>query len=63
MNGRDVEVYFARPLLRMMIDQPFQAAGRGNQYDVFSTVTGGGLSGQAGSMLHGISQALIRYES
>ena len=62
VNGRDVEQYFARPVLRMIIDQPFQVAGRGNQYDVLSTVTGGGLSGQAGAVRHGISQALTRYE-
>ena len=62
VNGRDLEQYFARPVLRMIIDQPFQVAGRGNQYDVLSTVTGGGLSGQAGAVRHGISQALIRYE-
>ncbi|MDX1422972.1 MAG: 30S ribosomal protein S9 [Kiloniellales bacterium] len=62
VNGRDVEQYFARPVLRMIIDQPFQVAGRKNQYDVLSTVTGGGLSGQAGAVRHGISQALIRYE-
>ncbi len=62
VNGRDVEKYFARPVLRMMIDQPFQMAGRGKQYDVLATVTGGGLSGQAGAVRHGISQALIRYE-
>jgi len=62
VNGRDIEVYFARPVLRMIIDQPFQVAGRGKQYDVLATVTGGGLSGQAGAVRHGISQALIRYE-
>ena len=62
VNGRDLEQYFVRPVLRMIIDQPFQVAGRGNQYDVFSTVTGGGLSGQAGAVRHGISRALIRYE-
>ncbi len=62
VNGREVEKYFARPVLRMIIDQPFQAAGRTNQYDVLSTVTGGGLSGQAGAVRHGISQALTRFE-
>ena len=62
VNGRNVEAYFARPVLRMLIDQPFQAAGRSKQYDVLSTVAGGGLSGQAGAVRHGISQALIRYE-
>ena len=62
VNGREVEQYFARPVLRMIIDQPFQAAGRTNQYDVLSTVTGGGLSGQAGAVRHGISKALTLYE-
>ena len=62
VNGRDIEQYFARPVLRMIIDQPFQVAGRANQYDVLATVTGGGLSGQAGAVRHGISQALTRYE-
>jgi small subunit ribosomal protein S9 len=62
VNGRDVELYFVRPVLRMIIDQPFQVAGRANQYDVLSTVTGGGLSGQAGAVRHGISQALTRFE-
>ena len=62
VNGRDLEQYFVRPVLRMMIDQPFQAAGRGNQYDVHCTVTGGGLSGQAGAVRYGISRALIRFE-
>ena len=55
VNGREVEAYFARPVLRMIIDQPFQAAARGKQYDVLATVTGGGLSGQAGAVRHGIS--------
>ena len=60
VNGRDAETYFARPVLRMVINQPFAAAKRENQYDVyvFCTVKGGGLSGQAGAMRHGISQAL-----
>jgi small subunit ribosomal protein S9 len=62
VNGRDQEVYFARPVLRMMINQPFQAAARANQYDVICTVTGGGLSGQAGAVRHGISRALTLYE-
>ncbi|MCK5339878.1 MAG: 30S ribosomal protein S9 [Desulfobulbaceae bacterium] len=62
VNGRDLEQYFVRPVLRMIIDQPFQVAGRGNQYDVFSTVTGGGLSGQAGAVRHGISKALTVYD-
>ena len=62
VNGRDQEVYFARPTLRLVINQPFDVAERREQYDVVATVTGGGLSGQAGAVKHGISQALTRYE-
>src|SRR5690348_7351844 len=62
VNGRDQTVYFARPTLRLVINQPFDVAGRRDQYDVVATVTGGGLSGQAGAVKHGISQALTRYE-
>ncbi|MBB4210762.1 SSU ribosomal protein S9P [Rhodothalassium salexigens DSM 2132] len=62
VNGRDQEVYFARPTLRLIVDQPFQVAGRQNQFDVIATVSGGGLSGQAGAVKHGIAQALSRYE-
>jgi small subunit ribosomal protein S9 len=62
VNGRDQAVYFARPTQRMVIGQPFQVASRLNQYDVIVTVTGGGLSGQAGAVRHGISQALTYYE-
>ena len=62
VNTREVEVYFARPVLRMMIQQPLVAAARAGQYDVICTVAGGGLSGQAGAVLHGIAQALTRYE-
>lgn len=62
VNGRAIEVYFARPVLRMIINQPFQVASRINQYDVMVTVLGGGLSGQAGAVRHGISQALTHYE-
>ena len=62
VNGRDQEVYFARPTLRLVINQPFDIAERRDQYDVIATVTGGGLSGQAGAVMHGISQALTRYE-
>ena len=58
VNGRDQEVYFARPTLRLIVNQPFQVAGRENQYDVVATVKGGGLSGQAGAVKHGISQAI-----
>ena len=62
VNGRDQEVYFARPTLRLVIDQPFQISDRAGQYDVVATVKGGGLSGQAGAVKHGISQALSKFE-
>jgi len=62
VNGRDQEVYFARPTLRLVINQPFSVAEREGQYDVIATVKGGGLSGQAGAVKHGISQALTKYE-
>jgi len=62
INGRDGQIYFARPVLRMIIRQPFAVANRDNQFDVFCTVTGGGLSGQAGAVRHGISKALTYYE-
>jgi small subunit ribosomal protein S9 len=62
INGREVEIYFARPVLRMMLRQPFEAAGRADSYDVTCTVTGGGLSGQAGAVRHGISRALVNFE-
>ena len=62
INGRDQTVYFARPTLRLVINQPFDIAERQGQYDVVCTVSGGGLSGQAGAVKHGISQALTRYE-
>jgi len=62
VNGRDWETYFARPVLRMIINQPFEAAARAEQYDVTCTVKGGGLSGQAGAVRHGISKALTYYE-
>lgn len=62
VNGRDQEVYFARPTLRLVINQPFQVAGRDAQYDVVCTVKGGGLSGQAGAVKHGIAQALSKFE-
>ena len=58
VNGRDQETYFARPTLRLVVNQPFQVAGRENQYDVMATVKGGGLSGQAGAVKHGISKAI-----
>lgn len=62
INDRDVETYFARPVLRMLIDQPLMTAERHGQYDVMCTVKGGGLSGQAGAVRHGISKALVFYE-
>ncbi len=62
VNGRDVEVYFARPVLRMLINQPCGVADRAGQFDVVATVTGGGLSGQAGAVRHGISKALVAFE-
>lgn len=62
VNGRDQSVYFARPTLRLVIDQPFQVADRAGQYDVIATVKGGGLSGQAGAVKHGIAQALAKFE-
>ena len=62
VNARDVETYFARPVLRMLIQQPIVAAARQDQYDVVCTVAGGGLSGQAGAVRHGISKALTNFE-
>jgi small subunit ribosomal protein S9 len=62
VNGRDGPVYFARPVLRMLINQPFVVTDRLGQFDVWCTVTGGGLSGQAGAVRHGISRALVSYE-
>ena len=62
VNGKDASVYFARPVLQMIINQPFEVADRKSQFDVMCTVTGGGLSGQAGAVRHGISRALVNYE-
>ena len=62
VNTREVEIYFARPVLRMMIQQPLVAAARAGHYDVICTVAGGGLSGQAGAVRHGISKALTNFE-
>ena len=62
VNGRDQEIYFARPTLRLIVNQPFQVADREGQFDVTATVKGGGLSGQAGAVKHGISKALSLYE-
>jgi small subunit ribosomal protein S9 len=62
INGRDQTVYFARPTQRMMIQQPFDVSQRNGQFDVIATVSGGGLSGQAGAVRHGIAQALAKFE-
>lgn len=62
VNGRDQEVYFARPVLRMMIAQPLQVADRQGQFDIIVSVKGSGLSGQAGAVRHGLSKALTYYE-
>ena len=62
VNGKTVTQYFARPVLRMLITQPFLISDRYNQFDVYCTVNGGGLSGQAGALRHGISRALTYYE-
>jgi small subunit ribosomal protein S9 len=62
VNGKDQEAYFARPTLRLVINQPFTITDRTGQFDVIATVRGGGLSGQAGAVKHGIAQALTKYE-
>src|ERR1051326_6716306 len=62
VNTRPVEVFFARPVLRMLIQQPLVASNRTGQYDVVCSVSGGGLSGQAGAVRHGLSKALTQYE-
>jgi len=62
VNGREVETYFARPVLRMIINQPFAVTNREGQYDMICTVKGGGLSGQAGAVRHGLSRALSYFE-
>jgi small subunit ribosomal protein S9 len=62
VNGKEQERYFARPVLKMIIAQPFVCVNRAGQYDVLCTISGGGLSGQAGALRSGISKALIAYE-
>ncbi len=62
IEGRPEEVYFARPVLRMLIHQPLQTANREGQYDIVATIAGGGLSGQAGALRHGLSRCLIAME-
>jgi small subunit ribosomal protein S9 len=62
VNGKALEVYFARPVLRMLLQQPLVSANRATQFDVECTVVGGGLSGQAGAVRHGLARAMIGYE-
>ena len=62
INGKSIDQYFARPVLKMIIAQPFEVTNRVNEFDVVCTVKGGGLSGQAGAIKHGISKALNEYE-
>ncbi len=62
VNGKEMAAYFARPVLQMILRQPFQVAGVSGQFDVTATVKGGGLSGQAGAVKHGISKALQLYD-
>lgn len=62
VNGRTLECYFPRPVLRMLINQPFSTVNAVDQWDVYATVTGGGLSGQAGALRHGLSRALTYFE-
>lgn len=62
VNDRPVDVYFARPVLRMILSQPLHIVNRVDQYDIVATVTGGGLSGQAGAVRHGLAKALTYYE-
>jgi small subunit ribosomal protein S9 len=62
INTSPVDTYFARPVLRMLIQQPLVATNRNGQYDVTCTVSGGGLSGQAGAVRHGLSKALLNFE-
>jgi small subunit ribosomal protein S9 len=62
VNGRDIEVYFARPVLRMILQQPLVVSRRLGQYDLIVSVAGGGLSGQAGAVRHGLAKALTHYE-
>ncbi len=62
VNGRELDVYFARPVLRMILRQPLGIVGRESQFDITVTVAGGGLSGQAGAVRHGLSKALTYYE-
>jgi small subunit ribosomal protein S9 len=62
INGRTLEQYFGRPTLRQIIVQPFKTTNRADQFDIYCTVSGGGLSGQAGAIRHGLSRALVNFE-
>jgi len=62
VNGKDMDKYFARPVLQLIINQPLELVDRKTQYDIVATVSGGGLSGQAGAVRHGLSLALTRFE-
>jgi small subunit ribosomal protein S9 len=62
VNGKNVTEYFARPVLQMLLKQPFETTGRNGEFDVIASVKGGGLSGQAGAVRHGIAHAMIRFE-
>jgi small subunit ribosomal protein S9 len=62
VNGKAIEIYFARPVLRMVVQQPMVSANRADQIDIDCTVVGGGLSGQAGAVRHGIARAMTYYE-
>ncbi len=62
INGKDLDTYFARPVLQMLLRQPFQVTGVEDQFDVIASVKGGGLSGQAGAVKHGVSKALQLYD-
>ncbi|MGB1360512.1 MAG: 30S ribosomal protein S9 [Alphaproteobacteria bacterium] len=62
VNGKEIEKYFGRPVLRMVLNQPFEKSDRAGQFDVVCTAKGGGLSGQAGAIQHGISRALVNFE-
>ena len=62
VNGKEFEIFFARPVLRMIVQQPLDATDNRESFDIFCTVSGGGLSGQAGAIRHGISKALLNFE-
>ena len=62
VNGKEFETFFARPVLRMIVQQPLDATNNTGSFDIYCTVSGGGLSGQAGAIRHGISKALLNFE-